>query len=220
MSKLAIRVVLFDYGGVIAEEGFYNGLIKLAEEQSLHVRNVPEQGMKAAYDSGFVLGHGTAADFWALLRKRTGLEGDDDFLTARILVGFQIRCWMIELVRSLRAKGYVTGILSDQTHWLDELDKRDHFYHEFDHIYNSYHLGKGKRDPSLFTDVVNKLKLVPAEVLFIDDNEKNVQRAREVGLRTILYVDHKSFVSELEDIFKEDIEYQTLFEYLKLNDII
>ena len=81
MSKAAIRAVLFDYGGVIVEEGFYNGLVDLAEKQSLHVSSMPEEGLNAVYDSGFVLGKGTAADFWALLRKRTGLEGDDDFLT-------------------------------------------------------------------------------------------------------------------------------------------
>ena len=207
MGKAAIHAVLFDYGGVIAEEGFYNGLVDLAEKQSLDVHSMPEQGMKAVYDSGFVLGHGTAADFWALLRKRTGLEGDDGFLTDRIFVGFQIRYWMIELVRRLRAKGYVTGILSDQTHWLNELDKRDHFFREFDHIYNSYYLGKGKRDPSLFTDVVNDLKLQPAEVLFIDDSEKNVQAARKMGLEAILYVDQERFVSELEDILKKEVEH-------------
>ncbi len=207
MSKVAIRAVLFDYGGVIAEEGFYNGLIDLAEKQSLNVHSMPEEGMKAVYDSGFVLGHGTAADFWALLRKRTGLEGDDDFLTDLIINGFQIRHWVVELVRRLRSKGYVVGILSDQTHWLNELDSRDHFYHEFDHIYNSYDLGKGKRDPSLFTDVVNDLKLQPAEVLFIDDSEKNVQTAREMGLRAILYLVQERFVSELEDIVKETIEH-------------
>jgi len=207
MSKVAIRAVLFDYGGVIAEEGFYNGLVELAKEQSLHVRSMPAEGMKAVYDSAFVLGHGTAAEFWTLLRKRTGLEGDDDFLTGRINDGFQIRHWIIELVRSLRAKGYMTGILSDQTHWLNELDKRDHFFREFDHVYNSYYLGKGKSDPSLFTDVVNDLKLQPGEVLFIDDNEKNIQAAWKMGLRAILYVDHEGFVSELEDILKEEIEY-------------
>ena len=207
MSKAVIRAILFDYGGVIAEEGFYNGLVDLAEKQSLDAHSMPEQGMKAVYDSGFVLGNGTVADFWALLRKRTGLEGDDDFLTDRIFFGFQIRHWMIELVRRLRAKGYVTGILSDQTHWLNELDKRDHFFREFDHIYNSYYLGKGKRDPSLFTDVVNDLKLRPGEVLFIDDSEKNVQTARKIGLKAILYIDHEGFVPKLEDILKEEIEH-------------
>jgi putative hydrolase of the HAD superfamily len=202
MSEATIRAVLFDYGGVIAEEGFYNGLIHLAEQQSLRVSNMPEEGMNAAYDSGFVLGHGTAADLWALLRRRTGLQGSDDFLTDQILIGFQLRPWVIELVRRLRSNGYVVGILSDQTHWLNELDSRDHFYHELDHIYNSYELGKGKRDPSLFTDVVNHLKLQPAEVLFIDDNENNVQTARKMGLRAIRYRDQKHLLAEIEDLLK------------------
>lgn len=205
MSKSVIRVVLFDYGGVLAEEGFYNGLISLAEEQTLDAKIMPEEGMKAVYDSGFVLGKGTVADFWMLLRQRTGLEGNDDLLTDRILDGFQIRLWMIELVRSLRAKGYIVGILSDQTHWLDELDEVDHFYQEFDHIYNSYYLGKGKRDSSLFTDVVADLNLKPTEVLFIDDSEKNVQRAKAMGLSTILYFSHGDFISELGNVLDEEL---------------
>jgi len=205
MRKSIIRAVLFDFGGVIAEEGFYNGLIHLAEKQALDVRTMPDEGMNAVYDSGFVLGHGSAADFWALLRKHTGLEGDDDFLTNLIIDGFKIRSWMIELIRNLRGKGYVTGILSDQTHWLNELDERDHFYHEFDHIYNSYNLGKGKRDPSLFTDVVNNLNLQPAEVLFIDDNKKNVQTAKEMGLSIIHYVTYERLVSELENLLDEKL---------------
>jgi len=203
MKKTKIRAVLFDFGGVIAEEGFYNGLISLAEKQALDEHSMPLEGMKAVYDSGFVLGQGTAADFWALMRRRTGLEGEDDFLSDHIIDGFQIRHWVIELVRTLRARGYITGILSDQTHWLYELDSYDHFFAEFDHIYNSYDLGKGKRDPTLFSDVVNDLKLQPAEVLFIDDNEGNVQRARDMGLVAMQYVDHKTLIAELEQLLNE-----------------
>jgi putative hydrolase of the HAD superfamily len=203
MKKPIIRAVLFDFGGVIAEEGFYNGLISLAEKQALDEHSMPVEGMKAVYDSGFVLGQGTASDFWALMRQRTGLEGEDDFLSDRIIDGFQIRHWVIELVRKLRAKGYITGILSDQTNWLYELDGYDHFFAEFDRIYNSFDLGKGKRDPTLFIDVINDLKLQPDEVLFIDDNEGNVERARSIGLMTLLYVDHKTLITELEELLKD-----------------
>ena len=206
MKKSDIRAVLFDFGGVVAEEGFYNGLINLAEKQALDARSMPEEGKKAVYDSGFVLGLGTAADFWALMRKRTGLEGRDDFLSDRIIDGFQIRHWVILLVRSLRKKGYITGILSDQTHWLYELDSYDHFFKEFDCIYNSYELGKGKVDATIFTDVVNDLELLPEEVLFIDDDEENVKRAREMGLKSFLYVDHRTFIPEISSALKEEFE--------------
>ena len=206
MSKSKIRAVLFDFGGVVAEEGFYNGLINLAEKQALDARSMPEEGKKAVYDSGFVLGLGTAADFWALMRKRTGLEGRDDFLSDRIIDGFQIRHWVILLVRSLREKGYITGILSDQTHWLYELDSYDHFFKEFDCIYNSYEMGKGKSDATIFTDVVNDLELQPEEVLFIDDDEENVKRARMMGLKSFLYIDHRTFIPEISSVLKEKFE--------------
>ena len=199
-AQSQINTVLFDYGGVLAEEGFRNGLIALAKEQSLNTQEMPTEGMKAVYDSGFVLGRGTAADFWKLIRERTGLVGNDAVLSERILAGFVIRPWMIELVRECQKQGYATGILSDQTHWLDELNERDHFYHAFDHIFNSYYRGKGKQDPSLFNEVAIELGLPLSEILFIDDDAGNVNRAREAGMRTLRYVDKESFIQELKQL--------------------
>ncbi|KPK56143.1 MAG: hypothetical protein AMS22_02130 [Thiotrichales bacterium SG8_50] len=193
-----IKAVLFDFGGVLADEGFRDGLIALAKEQNLDVKQMPEEGMKAVYDSGFVTGRGSAADFWALLRARTGLVGEDDTLSEQILSGFLVRPSMIALVQSLRARGYVTGILSDQTHWLDILEQRYGFSVAFDHIYNSYHLGKGKRDPSLFLDVAADLGLAPSFILFVDDDPRNVARARGEGLRAVHFIDQKSLEAELE----------------------
>lgn len=200
MTDPAIRAVLFDFGGVLAEEGFYNGLVKLAAEQGLDVKTMPEEGMKAVYDSGFVLGRGSASDFWTLMRERTGLKGNDDSLTEVILDGFVLRDWMMDVVKKLRAEGYITGILSDQTHWLDELDEKYHFSRFFDRIYNSYYLGKGKQDPSLFTDVAADLKIQPAKVLFIDDNAANVSRAQAEGLRAIQYIDREDFNASLKAV--------------------
>ena len=199
MHKL-IKAILFDFGGVLAEEGFRNGLIALASEQGLDANQMPFQGMRAVYDSGFVLGRGTAADFWALLRKRTGLQGHDDELTQRILDGFVIRPWMIKLIRNLRDRGYVTGILSDQTDWLNTLNQQTEFYSAFDHIYNSYYLGKGKQDPSIFEDIANDLRLAPNTILFVDDDKGNIDRARACGWLALQFIDKKNFLAELEKL--------------------
>jgi putative hydrolase of the HAD superfamily len=199
-----ITAILFDFGGVLAEEGFRNGLVALASEQALDVNDFPRQGMRAVYDSRFVLGQGTEADFWDLLRQRSGLVGADEELKARIMSGFVVRQSMIELVQQLREQGYVTGILSDQTHWLDELDARYHFSHVFDRVYNSYYLGKGKRDNSLFSDIAADLKLDPAAILFVDDDEGNVARAEEMGFRVIHFVSQEGFELTLERMLSEN----------------
>lgn len=193
-----VQAVLFDFGGVLAEEGFSHVLESLAEQQRLQVQDMTAAGAQAVYDSGFVLGRATESEFWSLLRQRTGLRGDDAALTEKILSGFTVKPWMRELVQRLRAQGYVTGILSDQTDWLDRLDARHHFYRLFDRIYNSYYLGKGKRDPSLFSDVAADLDLPPASILFIDDSAGNVARAAAAGMQTIQYVDRETFLKALE----------------------
>jgi len=192
------KAVLFDFGGVLAEEGFSDGLEKLGREQHLPVKDMTQAGMHAVYDSGYVTGQGTEADFWRLLRERTGLRGDDAVLTKILLDGFVVRPSMLALAQHLRSLGHVTGILSDQTDWLDRLDASQHFYRCFDRVYNSYRLGKGKRDPSVFGEVAADLGLAPSQILFIDDNEHNVEHARSAGMHAIHYRDRKEFLDELD----------------------
>ena len=189
MSINSVKAVLLDYGGVIADEGFQDGLRAMAREQGLDEGTMMNVARNAVYDSGFVLGEGTENEFWTCMREGVGLKGTDAELTKRILAGFVLRPWMVERVRQLNAQGVITGILSDQTHWLDWLNERDHFFEFFDHVFNSYHMGKGKRDPGLFDDVTKQLALSPSEILFVDDMKGNVTRAQAAGWKTILYVD-------------------------------
>jgi putative hydrolase of the HAD superfamily len=200
MPEQLIRAVFLDYGGVIAEEGFQNGLREMAREQGLDGDALLQVAKYAIYDSGFILGGGTEGEFWRLMREDSGLQGSDSALTARVLGGFLLRPWMIETVQGLHARGFITGILSDQTHWLDWLNERDNFFRYFDHVFNSYHLGKGKRDPSLFHDITARLTLSPQEILFVDDMQSNVDRAQAAGWRTHRYLDKEVFLMELEGL--------------------
>lgn len=199
MSSQSIKAVLLDYGGVIAEEGFRNELAAMAREQGLDPRTVMLAARRLVYESGFVLGWGTEQTFWAAMRADAGLRGGDAELTQRVLDAFVLRPWIIERVRAWRARGYVTGILSDQMHWLDWLDTRDGFFRHFDHVYNSYHLGKGKRDITLFDDIAARLALPPAAILFVDDLASNVERARKSGWQAILYKDRSGFEADLDE---------------------
>ena len=200
MSNNSIKAVLLDYGGVIADEGFQNGLRDMAREQGLDEGTMMNVARSAVYDSGFVLGRCTENEFWKCMREGAGLKGSDTELTKRVLEGFVLRPWMIERVQQLNAQGVITGILSDQTHWLDWLNERDHFFEFFDHIFNSYHMGKGKRDPGLFHDITKQLELSPNEILLVDDMKSNVTRAQAAGWKTIHYVDKASLLEMLEKL--------------------
>ena len=107
---------------------------------------------------------------------------------------------MLEFVRRLRAAGYVTAIVSDQTDWLEKLDQCHGFFREFDRVFNSHRLGKGKRDPSLFDDVARELGISPGEALFVDDMPANVARAEGRGMRGIVFDDETRFRREMDRI--------------------
>jgi putative hydrolase of the HAD superfamily len=107
---------------------------------------------------------------------------------------------MIDLVKRLKAKQVTVGILSDQTDMLDRLNRRYDFFKWFDYVFNSYHIGKGKRDISLFDDIARTLGKSPDRILFVDDDPGHLDRARKKGWKTILYVDRDSFFKDLETI--------------------
>lgn len=199
----SVRAVLLDFGGVIAEEGFQQGLRALAEAQQLDPDKVMNEGREAVHDCGYVTGTGTEADFWALMRQRTGLSGEDQELSQVILDRFVIRQWMIEQVAHLRAAGITVAILSDQTDWLDYLDQRLYFSAAFDKVFNSFHLGKSKRDPTLFDDVVQMLGVQPGEALFVDDDADHVERARSRGLHAIHFTERDVIEAQLLSLMGE-----------------
>jgi len=204
-SKTTIRVVLFDYGGVLAEEGFREGLFTIARQQGLEPDAFYQAAQEGVYDTGFVSGTGTEADFWRYMRERFSLQGDDASLSTEILQRFVLRPRMVALVRALRRRGFLVGILSDQTVWLDQLDQSDRFYREFDRLYISYRLGKGKRDASLFDDVAADLGLSPDKLVFIDDNQGNMKRACSRGMNGIEFTSEKDCLVRLEALLGQSL---------------
>jgi len=156
-----LKGVLFDFGGVLSREGFRGGLYAIARKNGLDPEPFFLLASDVIYDTGYITGRATEADFWAALRRATGIRGTDAELTGEILPRFILRPVMIDAVRSLRRMGYVVAIASDQVDWLERLDERDPFYKEFDRVFNSYRLGKGKRDATVFDDMANALNLEP-----------------------------------------------------------
>jgi len=192
-----ISTILFDYGGVLAEEGFALGLSAIARDNNLDPAPFFHTATEAIYACGYVTGKSTEQAYWQLLRSQTGITGEDQALTEAILSRFTLRPKMLAAVRALRKQGLNPVILSDQTDWLDRLNQRQPFFHEFSRVFNSYHLGKTKREPSLFTDILAALGVEPRLTLFVDDNQGHIDRAAALGLETHLFQNEELFFADL-----------------------
>ncbi len=194
-----IRAVIFDFGGVIAEEGFQQGLYAIAEKFGLDRKRFFQLANEAVYNSGYVSGKGSEKDYWNEVREHSGIMAPDDELRQEILFRFIPRDWMLETIRSMREQGVITAILSDQSDWLDQLNDQYQFFQYFHAVFNSFHLGKTKRDPSIFADILQTLEIPPGEALFVDDNIGHIDRAAAAGLQTHHFEGRDGFMKKLKE---------------------
>jgi putative hydrolase of the HAD superfamily len=192
-----IDTVIFDFGGVLAEKGFEEGLRAIAVRNGLDETDFLNLAHGLIHATGYLTGHADEHVYWHAIRDETGIRDDDTTLRNEILSRFILRPWMFDIVKKLKASGVGVAILSDQTNWLDELNKRYDFFKLFDVVFNSYHLGKSKVDPSHFADTISRLNAVPERLLFVDDSEVHCETARKIRINAIQFINQDSFVEEL-----------------------
>jgi putative hydrolase of the HAD superfamily len=197
---MKIQAVLLDFGGVIAEEGFQQGLYAIAEKFGLDQKRFFQLANEAVYNSGYVIGTGSEKDYWNEVREHSGIRAADEELRQEILSRFILRDWMLETVKTMQQQGLVTAILSDQSDWLDQLDSQYHFFQYFDAVFNSFHLGKTKRDSTIFIETLQALKVNADETLFVDDNIGHIDRAAAAGLQTHHFDGRQGFMKKLQEL--------------------
>lgn len=193
LRRVIVKAVLFDFGGVLAEEGFRDGLKEIGRKNGLDPDDFFRIGDELIYETGYLTGGVSEAAWWSALRDRTGIQGSDEELREEILKRFVYRPAVIAYADSLRARGLTVAMLSDQTNWLDEIDRERPLFRHFDRVFNSFRTRKSKRDASVFSDICGALDVRPGEALFIDDNESHIRRAQGAGLQTILFTSIEDF---------------------------
>jgi len=182
-----IKGVLLDFGGVMAEEGFRNGLAAIAGKNGKDAGEFFDTAVDLMKGSGYLTGDNDENTFWRKLRLATGIQDTDEFMRGEILSRFVVRDWMLVIVDALKLSGMSIGMLSDQTNWLDELEQKNGFMRHFDMVMNSFHVGRSKYDARVFDDAAANMELAPGEILFVDDTLQHVERARTRGLKALHY---------------------------------
>lgn len=167
--------VLFDLGGVLVRLG---GVGKLRELSGIATDDeVWRRWLSCPWVRTFERGHCTAEDFAAGVVAEWSLEVEP--------VAFleQFRGWpeglfdgAAELVAAVR-RTTPAGCLSN-TNTLHSADASLGLDSMFDVTFLSHELGLVKPDPEVFVHVVDALDVPPERVVFLDDNQLNVDAAR------------------------------------------
>ena len=101
-----------------------------------------------------------------------------------------------ELLATLKQK-YKLGLISNTTSFeivfVDKYDIRKYF----DQIVCSHDIGKLKPSREIFEEMTKRLKCLLNECLFIDDSKHNIEKAKEYGMKTILFENVAKLKKEL-----------------------
>jgi epoxide hydrolase-like predicted phosphatase len=105
---------------------------------------------------------------------------------------------LAEYFRSLRPS-FRTGILSNSFVGAREREQDAYGFEDMcDAIVYSHEVGHLKPEPAAYRVVSERLGVAPADVLFLDDVQANVDGARAVGMRAITFLDTRQAISDIE----------------------
>jgi putative hydrolase of the HAD superfamily len=107
---------------------------------------------------------------------------------------------MLGLMRELRDRGFRMAILTNNVREWEELWRSKLPLDEiFDVIVDSGWVGMRKPQPEIYHLTVERLGdgLTPPDCLFVDDNELNVEAARELGMTAVQFHSSEQAIGEI-----------------------
>jgi putative hydrolase of the HAD superfamily len=107
---------------------------------------------------------------------------------------------ILELMRELRDRGFRMAILTNNVREWEELWRSKLPLDEiFELIVDSAWVGMRKPEPEIYLLTIERLDtgLAPSECLFLDDNEQNVDAARELGMLAIQFRSNEQAIGEI-----------------------
>lgn len=190
------KAVFFDWGGVIARDpgdGFLGDLlvsIGATEEQKNEILDT--------YKISFMKGEISEQEYWKALQKRYGLAIHDSISEEfKKWKGLEANETVLELVRDIRAKKIKAAILSNVIEPTYSVIKEAGYYDLFDDVIASCKVGYAKPEKEIYQIALRRLGVRGDEAIFIDDKQKCLDPAAELGFTTMLAENQDQLIKDL-----------------------
>ena len=200
-----VKNVIFDIGNVILNFDLNYILPKFtknSDEQNFIVDNIinsPEWLGYSLIDTGYI----TKENAIAIVQDRTNHKNDNliesfwNNYNNYSLVDNRV----IELIKNLKLQGYKIYLLSNiNEHTFINVEKSG-LFNIVDGYVLSYKEHQVKPYVAIYETLLNRYELMASECLFIDDNEKNIKTAQELGFitRKVLSDNYESVLESISE---------------------
>lgn len=196
-----IKAIIFDLGGVCFEIDW----IKINEEMmkkfkiSILIKSSANQKLIELYNLALEGKIDVLEFFRGLSEDKANPEEVIKFYKEAYKKYKKINHELLELIKKLKDK-YKIVCLSDTNRANFETHQEQNLFEHFNEVFASFKLGSKKTDKKTFIKVLNQLKLKPEETVFIDDNSKNIENAKSVGLWVLRYESYNKLVEDLKKL--------------------
>jgi epoxide hydrolase-like predicted phosphatase len=187
-----IKAVIFDQGGVIASEDWnvnrehvFTKLVKLIGADEEKAQKLFDFYY---YDRGLVYGRGNEDEFFSELVKLSPNVVSSAEAKKLYYTLFYLHEDVFRFARRLSKKHALYMLSNDVKPWFDYKARKFSFRRVFSKLFCSADIGMKKPEPRIYEYVIKKIGLPPQEILFIDNQENNVEAAQSAGINTILFV--------------------------------
>jgi putative hydrolase of the HAD superfamily len=194
---LLLKAVIFDYGEVLSGPQRTGDVELMASVLGMEI--APFQAAYWQYRLAYDGAQLTPADYW-----RT-VQADMSASQLQRLLEIDGHSWsdanlaMARWAARLHASGMTTAILSNMPQPVREyVNQHCTWLPQFTLRIFSCDARLTKPDAAIYRYCLDKLKLQPAETLFIDDKEANVQSARGLGMHAVHFRGVENLAADLQ----------------------
>lgn len=184
---MLIRAALFDVDGIVLTGRTRYFSERFAEEQGIPVKDVTDFFMGDFKQCSF--GKADLKELVApYLPKWKWDKGVDAFLEHWFKSESTKDPRVLDVVAALRGAGVKCYIATRNEKYrtqylLHEVGLKDHF----DGSFATYEIGHDKDHPDFFEYILGALQMAPAELLYFDDRQANIDTAKMIGLEAYFY---------------------------------
>lgn len=145
----------------------------------------PDLKPEEIYDPWFKadIGELTSLEVWTQI----GFQGDLDKIEKEYLDTIELSDGFLEFIKTVRRQFKLAIISNDSSRWSKYLREKFNLNQYFDVISISGDLRIQKPDKRIFQLTIEKLGVKAEDCLYIDDRERNLEAAKKVGMKAIMF---------------------------------
>ncbi|MFT4565590.1 MAG: HAD superfamily hydrolase (TIGR01509 family) [Saprospiraceae bacterium] len=201
-----IKHIIFDFGGVLVDlnpDLSFNALRDIFDCEPSTPLPPKIQRILNEYEVG---SFGEASFMHRLQLLKKEIPGERDLLDAWNAMLLDLPKVRLDWILELRKK-YTVSLLSNTNHthieWVRSLLRRrdrivgfEELY--FDNVFYSHKINLRKPNLDIYNHVINELGATPAEAIFIDDSQVNIDGALAAGWQAVRHDPNQEIMKQLD----------------------